>query len=186
MSGFAPPGAPPPGPPPAGYYAGPPMNYGSPPPPMHHGGPPAPTPAPPGGGFTVQDTIGTFEGANYRIDHRDSNSILHLTLQQGYEVKGKPGAMVTMQATVQIKGNFKFSLKKMVTGGEMAESTYTGPGEVVLAPDVWGDIVPVRVSLALVSYTSELSSYCHLPDLRLIPVCRGVWARTPTSRVPEV
>ena len=117
---------------------------------MHHGGgPPAPSAAS-GGGFTVQDTIGTFEGLSYRIDHRDSNSILHLTLQQGYEVKGKPGTMVTMQPSVQIRGNFKFSLKKMVTGGEMAESNFTGPGEVVLAPEVWGDIVPVRVSLALV------------------------------------
>jgi len=145
MSGFAPPGAPPPGAPPAGYYGGPPVGYGS-PPPMHQGAPPAPSS---GSGFTVQDTIGTFEGVNYRIDHRDSNSILHLTLQQGYEIKGKPGAMVTMQPSVQIRGNFKFSLSKMVTGGEMGESSYTGPGELVLAPGVWGDIVPIRVSLAL-------------------------------------
>lgn len=172
MSGYPPPGG---APPPGGYYGGPqggppmggppmPMGYG-PPPPMHPGGPPghpgppgppAPSgppggpPAPPGGGFTVQDTIGNFEGLTYRIDHRDSNSILHLTLHPGYEVKGKPGAMVTMQPTVQIRGNLKFSFKKMVTGGEMAESNYTGPGEVVLAPEVWGDIVPVRVSPTLV------------------------------------
>ena len=155
MSGYAPPGAPPPGPPyggpplpPGGHY-GPPMGFSSPPiqsPPIQYGGPPAP----PAGGFTVQDTFGTYEGLSYRIDHRDSNSILHLTLHPGYEVKGKPGAMVTMQPTVQIRGNLKFSFKKMVTGGEMAESWFTGPGEVVLAPEVWGDIVPVRVSLALV------------------------------------
>lgn len=98
------------------------------------------------GGLTVQDTIGTFEGVSYRIDHRDSNSILHFTLQPGYEVKGKPGAMVTMQPSVQIRGNFKFSFKKMVTGGEMSESWFTGPGDVILAPEVWGDIVPIQVS----------------------------------------
>ena len=159
MSGYAPPGAPPPGPPSGGHYGGPPPpgpHYGGPPPqmgfapppmqspPMQYGG----APAPPPGGFTVQDTVGSFEGLNYRVDHRDSNSILHLTLHPGYEVKGKPGAMVTMQPTVQIRGNLKFSFKKMVTGGEMAESWFTGPGEVVLAPQVWGDIVPVRVSLA--------------------------------------
>ena len=144
MAGYAPPGAPPPG---AGYYAAQPgPGYGS-APPMHHGGAP---PAPPSGsGFTVQDTIGTFEGVNYRIDHRDSNSILHLTLQQGYEVKARPGAMVTMQASVQIRGNFKLSAMKLLTGGEMGESSFTGPGEVILAPGVWGDIVPIRVSLAL-------------------------------------
>jgi uncharacterized protein (AIM24 family) len=99
-----------------------------------------------GGGFTVQDTAGTFEGVSYRIDHRDSNSILHLTLQPDYEVKGKPGAMVTMDPSVQIRGNFKFSFKKMVSGGDMSESWYTGPGDVLLAPDVWGDIVPIQVS----------------------------------------
>ena len=146
MAGFAPPGAPPPG---AGYYAAPPpVGYGS-APPMHHGGPPPPSSGPSsGGGFTIQDTVGSFEGVNYRIDHRDSNSILHLTLQQGYEVKARPGAMVTMQASVQIRGNFKLSIGKLLTGGEMGESSFTGPGEVVLAPGVWGDIVPIRVSLA--------------------------------------
>lgn len=98
------------------------------------------------GGVTIQDTTGTFEGVSYRIDHRDSNSILHFTLQPGYEVKGKPGAMVTMQPSVQIRGNFKFSFKKMVTGGEMSESWFTGPGDVILAPEIWGDIVPIQVS----------------------------------------
>ena len=55
--------------------------------------------------------------------------------------------MVTMQPSVQIRGNFKFSFKKMVSGGEMSESWFTGPGDVILAPDVWGDIVPIQVSL---------------------------------------
>jgi Mitochondrial biogenesis AIM24 len=137
------------------------MVYGGLPPPpqysMPPGGPPAPPPQTFGGGFTVQDTVGTFEGLGYRIDHRDSNSILHLTLLPGYEVKAKPGAMVTMQPTVQIRGNLKFSWKKMVTGGEMSESWYTGPGDVVLAPDIWGDIVPVRVSLSQYRRSSRVS-----------------------------
>jgi uncharacterized protein (AIM24 family) len=94
--------------------------------------------------------MGTFEGVNYRIDHRDSNSILHLTLQPDYEVKGKPGAMVTMQPSVKIRGNFKFSFKKMVGGGDMSESWFTGPGDVILAPEIWGDIVPIQVRFHLV------------------------------------
>lgn len=27
----------------------------------------------------------------------------------------------------------------------MSESTFTGPGEVLLAPETWGDIVPIRL-----------------------------------------
>lgn len=33
----------------------------------------------------------------------------------------------------------------MLAGGEMSESIFTGPGEVMLAPDVWGDIVPINL-----------------------------------------
>ncbi|KAF9021391.1 TRAP-like protein [Hymenopellis radicata] len=34
-----------------------------------------------------------------------------------------------------------------MTGGEMSESIFTGPGEVMLAPDIWGDIVPIRLTV---------------------------------------
>ena len=27
----------------------------------------------------------------------------------------------------------------------MSESTFTGPGEVLLAPDIWGDVVPIQM-----------------------------------------
>jgi uncharacterized protein (AIM24 family) len=33
-----------------------------------------------------------------------------------------------------------------MTGGEMSESTFTGPGEVLLAPEIWGDIFPIVIS----------------------------------------
>jgi uncharacterized protein (AIM24 family) len=39
------------------------------------------------------------------------------------------GAMVAMSPSVTLKGSYKFSLKKMFTGGEMSVSTFTGPGE---------------------------------------------------------
>jgi uncharacterized protein (AIM24 family) len=45
--------------------------------------------------------------------------------------------MVAMGPEVTLKGKFKFSFKKMFTGGEMAISTYTGPGEVLFAPAIW-------------------------------------------------
>ncbi|KAI0661297.1 tryptophan RNA-binding attenuator protein-like domain-containing protein [Cubamyces menziesii] len=71
--------------------------------------------------------------------------MLYLRLQPGYEIKAKPGSMVAMDATVKIRGKLKFSVKKIFTGGEMTESFFTGPGEVLLAPETWGDIVPIQL-----------------------------------------
>ncbi|KAI8993828.1 tryptophan RNA-binding attenuator protein-like domain-containing protein [Trametes punicea] len=111
-------------------------------------GPPAPgshsTPPPAQPAAAVASnhpTTGAFEGLQFRIDHRDSNSVLSIRLQPGYEMKAKPGSMVAMDATVRIKGKFKFSMKKLFTGSEMSESIFTGPGEVLIAPEIWGDIV---------------------------------------------
>ncbi|KIM32896.1 hypothetical protein M408DRAFT_20234, partial [Serendipita vermifera MAFF 305830] len=168
---YGPPGGPPPGPPPGfppgghggyghgpGPAPGPPGMPGYGPPPMGYpsaprggGDVPMASPAPTGSfapgntSSATQNTTGNFEGVQFLIDHRDSNSILRLTLQPGYTVKGKPGSMVCMDARVQVKGSMKISFSKMITGGEMAESTFTGPGEVVLAPDVWGDIIPIHI-----------------------------------------
>ncbi|KAH9859118.1 tryptophan RNA-binding attenuator protein-like domain-containing protein [Lenzites betulinus] len=121
--------------------------------PGHHhqgsfsGGPPPPT-APPlqaQPGASNLPTTGQVEGVTFRIDHRDSNSMLYLRLQPGAEVKAKPGSMVAMDATVKIKGKMKFSVKKMITGVNISESIFTGPGEVMVAPETWGDIVPIHL-----------------------------------------
>ncbi|KAG8950508.1 hypothetical protein FRC03_012852 [Tulasnella sp. 419] len=92
---------------------------------------------------TIQNTVGTFEGVSFRIDHRDSNTLLSIALQPGYQIQGKPGAMVAMSASVQIRGKMKFGFKKMFTSDDMTYSTFTGPGEVLLAPKTWGDVVPI-------------------------------------------
>lgn len=51
-----------------------------------------------------------------------------------------------MSPTVTLKGTIKFSLKKVLTGGEMSHSHYTGPGEVLLAPASIGDITIIKLS----------------------------------------
>lgn len=61
-------------------------------------------------------------------------------------MKVKPGAMVAMEGTVQIRGEVKVSLKKIFTGGEMAESIFSGFGEGTAAVFV------------------AVSSYTHLLD----------------------
>lgn len=56
------------------------------------------------------------------------------------------GAMISMSPSVTLKGSVKFSMKKMLVGGEMSSSTYTGPGELLLAPSSLGDISILRLS----------------------------------------
>lgn len=122
------------------YAPGYPQPQGSFPPPQ---GPPpqGPPRSPPNdAGTGAQRITGAYDGVQFKIDHRDSNTMLYLRLQPGYEVLAKPGTMVSMDATVQIKGKVRsvardvprpradahtqptqmnFSFKKLLTGGEV-------------------------------------------------------------------
>ncbi|KAK5120707.1 hypothetical protein LTR85_006065 [Meristemomyces frigidus] len=106
--------------------------------------------APPQGHFVgasaTIDDVGTFNGGSYRISHRDSNTIVTLQLAMGCPLTVKPGLMIAMSPTMTLKGNFKFGMKKLLVGGEMAHSTYTGPGELLLAPMALGDISNIRLT----------------------------------------
>lgn len=44
-----------------------------------------------------------------------------------------------------VKGAVRFSFKKLVAGSEMAQSTFTGPGEILLAPASLGDITNIKL-----------------------------------------
>lgn len=50
-----------------------------------------------------------------------------------------------MAGTVNIQGKTKFSMKKMLTGGSMTESIYTGSGLITLAPVMLGDIATLQI-----------------------------------------
>lgn len=54
--------------------------------------------------------------------------------------------MIAMSPTITLRGNVKFSMKKLLIGGEMTDSTYVGPGELLLAPSVLGDITLLRLA----------------------------------------
>jgi uncharacterized protein (AIM24 family) len=64
----------------------------------------------------------------------------------GYANWGSVGAMIAMSPTMTLKGSVKFSMKKLIAGGEMMHSTFTGPGELLLGPPCLGDITNVRLS----------------------------------------
>lgn len=98
-----------------------------------------------GAGATQQDDVGTFNGGSYRISHRDTNSIVTMQLAMGCPITAKPGVMIAMSPTITLKGAIKFSVKKLLIGGEMAHSTFTGPGELLLAPSTLGDISLLRL-----------------------------------------
>ncbi|KJZ76370.1 hypothetical protein HIM_04099 [Hirsutella minnesotensis 3608] len=90
--------------------------------------------------------VGSFHGGSYRISHGDSNTILTVKLAAGCPLEAESGTMIAMSPTVDLQGNFHFSLKKMFSGGEMRASTFTGPGEVLLAPGTPGDITTIPLT----------------------------------------
>jgi uncharacterized protein (AIM24 family) len=98
-----------------------------------------------GAGATQQDDVGTFNGGSYRISHRDTNSIVTLQLALGCPITAKPGVMIAMSPTITLKGSIKFTMKKLLIGGELAHSTFTGPGELLMAPNTLGDISLLRL-----------------------------------------
>ncbi|CAF4346881.1 unnamed protein product, partial [Rotaria sordida] len=73
--------------------------------------------APPLASGSLADVVGQFNGGYYKIDHRDTNALLSVTLQPNTPFYAQPGAMVAMSPEVTLKGKFKFSFKKMLTGG---------------------------------------------------------------------
>ncbi|UNI20568.1 hypothetical protein JDV02_006643 [Purpureocillium takamizusanense] len=99
-----------------------------------------------GAGAVVDDDVGTFNGGSYRISHRDTNTILTIQLAMGCPFDAKPGAMIAMSPTMTLRGTVKFSVKKMIAGADLNTSNYIGPGELLLAPPMLGDITSIRLS----------------------------------------
>ncbi|OLN85871.1 Uncharacterized protein CCHL11_05444 [Colletotrichum chlorophyti] len=98
------------------------------------------------GATATVDDVGTFNGGSYRISHRDSNTILTIQLAMGCPLQAKPGVMVAMSHSVTLRGQIKFSMKKLVAGAELASSTFVGPGELLLAPPMLGDVTSLRLT----------------------------------------
>ena len=106
--------------------------------------------APPAGHFVgasaTTDDVGTFNGGSYRISHRDCNTILTIQLAVGAPLNARPGTMIAMSPTITLKGALKFSMKKMIAGADVGVSNFIGPGELLLAPFMLGDITSIRLS----------------------------------------
>ncbi|KAI1186081.1 tryptophan RNA-binding attenuator protein-like domain-containing protein [Nemania serpens] len=107
----------------------------------------APTPGQFVGASATMDDVGTFNGGSYRISHRDCNTIVTIQLAMGCPLTARPGVLIAMSPTITLKGEYKFSMKKLVaSGGEMSHSNFIGPGELLLAPSMLGDITTIRLN----------------------------------------
>ncbi|CAF3878467.1 unnamed protein product [Rotaria sp. Silwood1] len=85
----------------------------------------------------LADTIGEFNGVSYKIDHRGTDALLCVTLQPKVSFYAQPGAMAAMSPEMTVKGKFNFSFTELLTRGEMVQTTFTGPGEVLLSLSKW-------------------------------------------------
>ncbi|KAI9339514.1 tryptophan RNA-binding attenuator protein-like domain-containing protein [Zopfochytrium polystomum] len=90
-----------------------------------------------------QELVGKFAGGYYSIDHRDTNTVVTFTLEPGRTMHCKPGSLVACPRTIQIRGDFKFSLKKAFQGDQLSYLDLTGPGAAVIGPQSPGDILPI-------------------------------------------
>lgn len=95
---------------------------------------------------------------NIEIKYRPTNSIAQVSLDNGEQVVAEPGAMIGMTTNVQMSTGMRESSKKkkggllgkiasaakqMLSGESFFTNTFTaagGPGEVILAPALAGDI----------------------------------------------
>jgi uncharacterized protein (AIM24 family) len=87
-----------------------------------------------------------YAWGRYRVLFGNTNTLLDLQLNPGATIKAKSGSMIHMSGTVQLSGKIKFSMKKLLTGGELSESTFTGPGQVCLGPTLFGDIITLQIT----------------------------------------
>lgn len=92
------------------------------------------------------DDVGTFNGGSYRISHRDCNTIITIQLAMGCPIDAKPGVLIAMTPTITLKGEYKFTMKRMLSGGDIGQSTFIGPGELLLAPGMLGDMTTIRLT----------------------------------------
>src|SRR5438477_2478024 len=86
----------------------------------------------------------------YELLYPGPFTTLKALLQQGETLKAESGAMIAMSDTIDVEGKMEGGLLKglgrMLAGESFFFQTLAarrGPGEVLLAPKVLGDVVPV-------------------------------------------
>jgi uncharacterized protein (TIGR00266 family) len=127
-------------------------------------------PAPPAGRAPAGPVLATTSATSpfhYQLVGGNAFAAARVELQAGQVIRAEAGAMVSMSGNVdlqaQLSGGVVGALKRMVTRESLFVSTYTavgGPGEVILAPAVPGDVIGVELAgrQLLVQSSSWLAS----------------------------
>jgi len=128
---------------------------------------PAPPRAEPAAAGPVLATTSAGATLRYQLVGGNAFAAARVELAAGQAIRAEAGAMVSMSGNVdlqsQLSGGLMGALKRMVTRESLFVSTFTavgGPGEVILAPAVPGDVVGVELSgrQLLVQSSSWLAS----------------------------
>ena len=110
----------------------------------------------------------------HEILFQPSYALAKVSLRQGESIVAEAGAMVAMSDTIEIKtearGGLFGGLKRSMLGGEsFFQNTFAaerGPGEVMLAPALPGDIVHLRLTGETV-YVQSGSYMASSPDIEI-------------------
>lgn len=97
-------------------------------------------------GYTPRDIIGVYNGGSYLATNNDSGSLLTVRLGGNVPLIAKPGAMVAMDPSMNLRGQLSFSWMKLLTRSGFGKSKITGDGEVKLAPSSLGSIGVIQVN----------------------------------------
>lgn len=107
----------------------------------------------------------------YEILYQPEFAVARIMLEAGEQIRAESGSMMSMSANIDLEskmaGGIGKALGRMVAGESMLQSTFTaegGPGEVLLAPGMPGDIVAMDVSTGpmIVTSGSYLAGSIHL------------------------
>ncbi len=98
------------------------------------------------------------------VGYRPAQAMARVVLAAGEQIKAESGAMVGMSTNVHMQtgtqGGVMSGLKRMFGGESFFQNVFTaqnGPGEVLLAHSLCGDIVPLEMTQA--GYFIQSSSY---------------------------
>ncbi len=108
------------------------------------------------------------------IDHRPDFALLVVDLDAGESMQAEPGAMVAMDASIELqasaRGGFLESVKRMAGGESFFQSTFTAksaPGRVLLAPGSPGDILGRQLRAGETIYLQSSAWLASEPSVKV-------------------
>ena len=114
-------------------------------------------------GANLTTDTGTFPGGTYRPSDRGGDApALIVTLSPGATINSRAGVMMEAQGTVSLKADHDITFKKLFTGGQIWQNTYTGPGSLTLAPVLLGEIVTLSVDGSAGNLPWSVSKHTYL------------------------